>query len=65
MQVEIKTKRILVKKNEGRTIEQKGLLGYGKASLDFHERALKKYYLLSRDLWTFSEISVRSEPCQR
>jgi len=46
-------------------IEQKGLLGYGKASPDFHESPLEKYDLLSKNLWTFSEISMRSEPCQR
>jgi hypothetical protein len=32
MKVEIKTKLILMKKNEGGMIEQRGLLGYGKAS---------------------------------
>ena len=45
-------------KNEGRMIEQKGLLGYGKASPDFHESPLEKYDLLSKNLWTFSEISI-------
>jgi hypothetical protein len=42
MEVEIKTRPILMEKHESRMIEQKGLLGYAKMIEDFYERALKK-----------------------